>query len=296
MRVGREGGRARTEPGRAAWSCVRLLAVALLLPAAAFCQAQASEASVSPHDLVRAMVSHELQPLDSSQCRWMYRKEREVEGRKIVKEVVETPQGSLFRVIGQDGHALSAQEREQEQQRLEKLIRDPGEQQRLEEAKKKDLERYRSFLELLPDALLFSYEGRDGDVIKLKYEPNPNFQPPNREARVFHAMQGELWIQATEQRLVRIRGEIVSDVKFAGGLLGRLDRGGTFQFEQSEIAPGQWEMVRMQVDLKGTALLFKSIAVQQSEQRSHFRPVPGSLTFSQAAAMLAQHVVLAENR
>src|SRR5690348_12798594 len=111
MRVGREGGRARTEPGRAAWSCLRLAAVALLLPAAAFCQAQASEASVSPHDLVRAMVSHELQPLDSSQCRWMYRKEREVEGRKIVKEVVETPQGSLFRVIGQDGHALSAQER-----------------------------------------------------------------------------------------------------------------------------------------------------------------------------------------
>lgn len=293
MRVCGGGGK---EPGRVAWSCVGLAVVALLLPAAAFCQAHAAEGGLSPHDLVSAMVSHELKPQNNCQSRWMYRKEREVEGRKIVKEVVETPQGSLFRVIAQDGRPLNLQQREQEQQRLEKLIRDSGEQERLEESKKKELQRYRSFLELLPDALLFSYEGREGDLIKLRFEPNPDFQPPNREARVFHAMQGELWVQATEQRLARIRGEIISDVKFAGGLLGRLDKGGRFYFEQAEIAPGQWEMTHMQVDLKGTALLFKSIAVQQSEQRSDFRPIPGSLTFSQAAAMLANHVVLAENR
>ncbi len=296
MRVGRDGWGSGKEWRRVAWGCIGIATAALLLPLAALCQGQPAEGGLAPHDLVRAMVSNELKPQDNCSTRWMYRKDRVVEGRKIAKEVVETPSGSLFRVIAQDGRPLSAKEQGEEQERLEKLIRDPGEQQRLEQEKKKELERYRSFMQLLPDALLFRYAGREGDVVKLRYEPNPDFQPPTREARVFHAMEGELWIQAAEKRLVRIRGEIVVDVKFAGGLLGRLDKGGRFDFEQAEIAPEQWEMIRMQVDLKGTALLFKSIAVQQSEQRSDFRPVPGSLTLSQAAAMLAGQEMVAENR
>ncbi len=296
MRVRREGWGCRKELRRVAGSCFLIATVALLLPVAALCQERLAEGGLSPHDLVRAMVTNELKPENNCQTRWMYRKERDVEGRKTAKEVVQTPQGSLYRLIAQDGQPLSPQEKAQEQERLEKLIRDSGEQKRLERANKKEAERYRSFLQLLPDALLFSYVGREGNVIKLRYEPNPNFQPPTREARVFHAMEGELWIQAREQRLMRIRGEIIADVKFAGGLLGRLDKGGRFNFEQAEIAPGQWEMTHMQVDLKGTALLFKSIAVQQSEWRSDFRPVPGALTLAQAATMLAGQVMVAENR
>jgi hypothetical protein len=45
---------------------------------------------------------------------------------------------------------------------------------------------------MLPDAFVFNYGGRDGDLIKLSFTPNPNFQPPFLEAHVSHDMEGEL--------------------------------------------------------------------------------------------------------
>jgi hypothetical protein len=149
---------------------------------------------------------------------------------------------------------------------------------------------------LLPDALTFIYAGRDGDLIKLSYRPNPSFQPPSREARVFHEMEGEVWVHETQRRLVRIRGQLIADVKFAGGLLGHLEKGGHFNVEQRELLPGQWDLTFMEVDMKGKALLFKTIAVQEKEYRSDFRTVPDGLTLAEAADILVKEVIVASNR
>jgi hypothetical protein len=149
---------------------------------------------------------------------------------------------------------------------------------------------------MIPDALTFSYAGQDGDVIKLSYRPNPDFQPPSREARVFHEMEGEMWVHETQLRLVRIRGQLIGDVKFAGGLLGYLAKGGHFNVEQRELLSGQWDLTSMQVDMKGKALFFKIIAVQEREYRSDFRTVPDDLTLAEAAQMLTREVIEAANR
>jgi hypothetical protein len=34
---------------------------------------------------------------------------------------------------------------------------------------------------ILPDAFVFNYAGRDGELTKLTFKPNPNFQPPSLE-------------------------------------------------------------------------------------------------------------------
>jgi len=148
---------------------------------------------------------------------------------------------------------------------------------------------------MIPDALLFSYAGRDGDLIKLTYRPNPNFQPPSREARVFHAMAGEMWVHESQHRLVRITGQLVDDVKFAGRLLGHLEKGGHFAVEQSELAPGQWNLTLMEIEMKGKALFFKNIAVHQKESRKEFRAVPANLTLPDGAKLLRNEVVVAAN-
>jgi hypothetical protein len=76
---------------------------------------------------------------------------------------------------------------------------------------------------MIPDALTFSYAGRDGSLIRLSYQPNPSFQPRSREARVFHEMEGDMWVHETQRRLVRIQGQLIADVKFAGGLQSALN-------------------------------------------------------------------------
>jgi hypothetical protein len=75
-------------------------------------------------------------------------------------------------------------------------------------------------------------------------------------------------------------------VKFGGGLLGHLDQGGEFYVRQAEVEPGCWELITMTVNMKGKALFFKTIGVQQTEHRLAFHRVPDNLTPAQAAKIL----------
>ena len=270
--------------------------IALLPIAAAFSQSASTGPLISANDLVRAVVANELKPQVGSHGRWMYRVEREEQGKTKTREVVQTGLGSLDRLVAVNGQPLNAETQKDESERIGNLVRNPAEQQRLEQTKKKEAEQCKAFFKMLPDALTFIYGGRDGDLIKLSYRPNPSFQPPSREARVFHEMKGEMWVHETQRRLVRIQGELIADVKLAGGLLGHLEKGGHFSVEQRELSPGQWDLTFMEVAMKGKALFFKTIAVREKEYRSDFRMVPDGLTLAEAADMLTKQVVVAANR
>jgi hypothetical protein len=93
-----------------------------------------------------------------------------------------------------------------------------------------------------------------------------------------------------KKRLLEISGHLTRPVKFLGGLLGHLDAGGQFYVKQEEVEPGYGELTIMNVDMKGRALFFKTIAVQQKVQRSTFRRVHDDLTPAQGADLLRQHV------
>ncbi len=270
--------------------------IALLPIAAEFSQSASAGPPIAANDLVRAVVANELKGQGGGHGRRMYRVDREEQGKKKAKEVVQTGQVSLDRLVAVDGQPLNAKEEQDERERIGNLVRNPAEQHRLEQTRKKEAEQCKAFFKMIPDALTFIYAGRDGDLIKLSYRPDPSFQPPSREARVFHEMEGEMWVHETQRRLVRIRGQLIADVKFAGGLLGHLEKGGHFNVEQRELSPGQWDLTLMEVDIKGKALFFKTIAVNEKEYRSDFRMVPDGLTLAEAADMLTKQVIVAANR
>jgi len=273
-----------------------LTGFAVLFAVAAFSQSASLDRALSANDLARAVVANEIKSQDASHSRWMYHVDREEQGKKKATEVIQADQGSLDRLVGVDGHPLNSHEQQREKKRIEDLVRNPEEQQRLEQLKRKDAEQCKSFFKIIPDAFTFSDAGREGDLIKLSYKPDPRFQPASREARVFHAMEGEMWVHARQRRLARIRGQLIADVKFAGGLLGHLEKGGQFNVEQAEVSPNEWELTAMEVNLKGKALFFKTIAVQEKEYRSGFHRVPEGLTLAEAADTLTKQVIVAANR
>jgi hypothetical protein len=274
-----------------------LAGLIVLLPAGwALAQAGSTQQTISANDLVRAVVANELKAQEGNHVRWMFRADREEQGSRQAKEVIQSEQGPLDRIIAIDGQPLNSKQEQDERQRIDNLVKNPAEQRRLEQTEKKDAEQAKAFFKMLPDALNFSYAGREGDVIKLSYRPNPDFQSPSREARVFHQMEGEMWVHEAQRRLVHIQGQLTGDVKFAGGWLGHLEKGGHFNVEQRELLPGQWDLVSMEVSMKGKALLFKTIAVQEKEYRSDYRAIPYGLTLAEAAAMLMRPVILAANR
>jgi len=251
---------------------------------------------VSADVLARKVVSNELKFQDEDHSHWMYRLEKEESGRKLVEEILETNNGSLSRLLSMDGRPLDAKQQQKEDQGMQRLVSHPDEQRRLLQATNKKTEQGARLFNILPDAFVFSYAGRQGDLVMLTFRPNPNFQPTSVESRVFHGMQGEMTVNAKQERLAALNGHLMEDLKFVGGLLGHLDKGGKFEVRQAEVAPGHWEVTVLGVDMKGKALLFKTIGVQETESHSDFHRVSDNLTLAEAAGLLNQQIVVADNR
>jgi hypothetical protein len=126
--------------------------------------------------------------------------------------------------------------------------------------------------------------------VQLTFKPNPAFHPSSREAEVFHAMNGSLWVDSKQERVAGIAGRLIKSVKFGGGLLGHLDKGGTFEVKQERVTEDYWELTALDVQMRGKALFFKTIGVQQKYVRSQFKRLPDDLTPAQAAEMLRKEV------
>jgi hypothetical protein len=193
-------------------------------------------------------------------------------------------------LISENGHPLTADQQRQQEQRLERLKSDPAELQKSHKEESSDQERSQQMLKMLPHAFVFSYGVHRGNLTQLHFRPNPKFHPTSHESEVFHAMEGVLWLDGKEKRLAEISGHLTHEVKFGGGLLGHLDPGGTFHVVQKEIQPGYWELTLLNVNMKGKALFFKTISVQQKMQRSMFRRLPDDLTVAQGINLLHKGV------
>jgi len=270
--------------------------IVLLVSRIASAQSQ-SNAQLSPADLVKAVIRGELNTSDVTEItRWKYRLVKEVDGKQETREVVETKSGSLDRLIEIAGKPLTDAQQRSEADRIFRLSHSPEEQYKLEQARRKDAEQCNAFLKMIPDAFLFGYAGESGGLTKLIFKPNPRFQPPSREGKVLHEMAGEIWVDAQQQRLVSINGELMNEVKFAGGLLGHLEKGGRFTVKRAEIVPGHWELTEMAVNMRGKALLFKTISVQQKELHGNFERVPDDLNLSDAAGLLLKQALIAAKR
>ena len=273
--------------------CVRFLTVALFLfsvELAAFTLSSDSKPSSPPNmsadELVRQVVANETQLVDSDHSHWIYRQHHVEDGKDTLKECVDTDQGALCRLIAEGGHPLSQSEQAKEKERLAELVKNPERQRKLQEARKKDGDQALKMLKMLPNAFHYEYAGTAGDLVKLKFVPNPQFTPPDRESRVFHAMVGFMWVDRDAKRLVELSGKLTRDVDFGFGLLGHLYRGGTFQVKRADVGDGHWETTLLDVKIRGKALFFKTINADQRETTDNFAKAPGKLTMAEGMKML----------
>ena len=250
---------------------------------------------VSANDLARRVITNELRFQDDH-TNWMYRLEKEQYGKKQVEEIIETKEGSLSRLLSINDHSLTAKQQEEEDQRVQELMTSQSAKRKLQRVLDAETLQGRRLFKMLPDAFVFNYAGGDGNLVRLSFRANPNFRPPSLEARVFHDMEGEMWVDCKQERLAAFNGHLNQDVKFGFGLLGHLDKGGHFEVGQAEVVPGHWDMTSMSVKMTGKALLFKSIGVQKRENRRDFHQVSDDLTLTQAADILNKHIVVADNR
>lgn len=272
-----------------------LLISCLLLLAAQIGLAQSAD-KIPAAEMVKAFIYNELHPPATSEVHWKYRLEKEVDGRQETREVVETRSGSLDRLLLIAGKPLTDAQASQEASRIWRFSHSATEQQKAEQSRRKDAEQCDALMKMIPDAFVFEYAAQNGNLAKITFKPNPSFRPPSREGKVLQQMAGEMWVDTRMKRLASISGQLINEVKFGAGLLGHLEKGGQFIVKRAELAPGDWETTEMVVDMRGKALLFKSISVQQKERHSNFESLPVDITLADAANLLLKQTLVAANR
>lgn len=240
---------------------------------------------ISANQLVREVVYNELQN-HQSHGNWRYWIESNVHNVSRLEEQVETAEGPVTRLVQSGGQPLTPAIQIQEQARLNDLLSSPRQQAAVRRKYADDEAQIGRILALLPDAFLFNYEGDVNGCHRLTFRPNPDYPARTIESRIFHAMSGELRIDARFKRLVRLDGHLDENVDFGFGFLGRLYKGGWFRLERTQVSATDWKTERMEVHMIGRALVFKSIARETSEVRGGFIPVSARMSFAEGLLLL----------
>ena len=261
----------------------------MLLLAGAMAIAQ-QKPDIDPLELVRRAAKNEIKANHFQQY-FMYRDHTEYKNHSITKEVIETPQGGLSSTIAINGQPLTPEQRAKENQKLEKFANDPEARRKREESSKEDDQRDQLMLTSLPDAFLYTYAGTQpgpngAELVHLTFKPNPKFDPPNHETRVYEGMQGDMLIDRKAMRIAKIDGTLFKDVDFGWGILGKLFKGGKFYIEQRDVGGGRWETARETLEFNGKILMIKPLTISSTETATDFRPVPSNLTVAQALELL----------
>lgn len=261
------------------------LLLACVLPAA---RAQ----SLSPQqaqDLVARALNQELRTAQDTSHPMRYVLRRASPRLATTKDIVETGQGFVARLVAINDRPLSPADEQHEQARLSALLADPSLQSHRKHGEDQDEAIVLKLLRMLPQAFLYQYDGLGagpaGPVQKFNFWPNPRFNPPDLETQALTAMTGQLWVDAAQGRVVRLEGHLQQDTNYGWGLLGKLDKGGWVLLEQADVGNQQWRIVhvRLQMNLR---ILFKNKSFDTDETMSRYQPVPAGIDYQQAIQML----------
>lgn len=270
---------------------IAVLAVAVFAVWLAPMSAQSSQATDA---LVRKTVNNEIQSANDNKFMFLDRKETPHGSQS--KLMVETAQGMAGLVIENNDKPLSADQEKAEYARVQRFINNPDELKKKQKQEKEDSEHVTRIMKALPDAFLYenegSEEGRKGvgklghKLVRLKFKPNPQYDPPSRVEQVLTGMSGVILIDSVEDRIAEIDGTLSKDVSFGWGILGHLNQGGHFLVQQADVGNDSWEITHMDLNFTGKILLFKSLNIKSTETSSDFHKVPSNLTFAQGLDLL----------
>jgi hypothetical protein len=240
-------------------------------------------------ELLKRVLAIELTSIQNTQHPMRYRLRKSSPRLSTTKEIFETNDGAVARLVAINDQPLSATDEQKEQDRLTGLLTDPSRQRHRKQAEAEDTGRVLKVMQALPNAFTYQYageaEGPTGKVEKFTFRPNPSFDPPDLETEALTAMTGEIWVDAAEGRVAKLEGHLQQDVDFGWGILGRLNKGGSIVVEQADVGNHQWRIVHFQMVMRGR-LVFKTRSFDTVEDETQFVPVPAGLGYAQAIQML----------
>ena len=212
-----------------------------------------------------------------------------------LRDQIETPQGTVARLIERDGKPLTPEQDAAERARLNGMVTSPDDfarhARRDEEGRKNGLD----LLRQMPDAMLWNYtpdqpqlpghHPGDPALLVLDFKPDPKWSAPSFEADLLTGLQGRIWVDPQTRRLVHLEANIFRSVNVGWGFLAHVYPGGTVAMDQVAAGNDRWIVQHEAQQFTLRALLVKSVRQQTTADTSDYRTMP-AMSYQDAIKVL----------
>jgi hypothetical protein len=286
-----------------------LLAFVLLRSAAGRCQqpshtdghadgqgpvAEAATPAGSPAEWAEAATRNELRIIDEVASYPVRYRQRKVDDRgDTTRELIESAQGSVARLVARNGNALTAAEDAAERQRLKEALNSPEEFSRHHKRDRQTRDMIVQLVREMPSAMIFTYApgqpqmGQGAKQVVLDLTPNPAFRPPTMISDLLTGFAGRIWIDAKTMTLLRAEGHVLKPIHVGwGGMVANIFPGGTVEFEQSDSGNNHWVFTQADEHLTLRELMVHTVPFDSKVESTDFRPLPGPVSYQDAIRML----------
>ncbi|MDE1162473.1 MAG: hypothetical protein PW792_11090 [Acidobacteriaceae bacterium] len=286
-----------THPGRflrAAFAVLALHTSTVLLTAQSGETAHVSTNIPTPVSWVQAATVHELRIIDDDgEFPVRYRSRRVDSKNDITREIIESREGTVARLIQRNGQPLPAEEDQAERSRLQAILDDPSDYLKSKKRNTASRGYATSLVKLMPIAMIYSYAAGQpqppnspGQQIVLDFRPDPNFKPPTTISELLTGLEGRMWIDRKTGVLTRVDARVIKGVNFGWGVLAHIYPGGTVEFEQAEAGNGRWIYSQLNEHVVIREFMVKTANENTRMSAAEIRLLPNALTYREAIVQL----------
>lgn len=213
----------------------------------------------------------------------------------VIRDVMESKNGTVARLIMKEGRALTSEEDAAEHERLQAMLDSPAAFARHIKNDQSGKKMAAEMIKLVPEAMIFSYaagqpqrEGRGTGAaaeIVVDFKPDPAWTPPNMTSEALTGLEGRAWIDPKTHFMTRLECRVFRAVNFGMGLFAHIYPGGSSWFEQVRVSDQRWIFSHFVEHATVRALMLKTIKVDTEVQGSNFNPI-GAMSYQDAISQL----------
>jgi hypothetical protein len=216
------------------------------------------------------------------------------------REVIESVQGNVARLIQRDGKPITAAEDADERSRLNDVLSSPTDFLKHQQREGAGRDYAVQLIKLLPEAGLYSYSpgqpqppGATSPQVVIDFVPNPAFHPPTMVSELLTGLKGRVWIDPRTATMTRIEGEVLRPVNFGWGLVARVYPGGHVEFQQTFVEGKRWIYSHLDVNITVREVMLHTVNDKTKMSTWNYQFLRAPISYQDAVhELLAQQIQL----